>query len=296
MTGVSIDGFVAYPERHGGAARLSVFFALWTLALVALNDVRVNAAPVYDTSAAHSAPGWWIAPADAPTVVTERMWDGLAERSDVISGRWSVATATPAAKHPKPPRVVAPVATIVDEQTEPLKVTPTHTPKIDAAADEAAVKRSSAVSAARARIAQQISARDFGGALESLEQARQDEAGAANQLRLLEAHVAIGRGDLEHAYSILLESLPDVRVATQQHDLLAAVMVRTSRYAEAAAIYRALLTVDPANARWWAGYAVTQERLDHRTELIAAYRTLRSLAPPGSALATWASERLERIT
>ena len=45
MTGVSIDGFVAYPERLGGAARLSVFFAMWTLALVALNDVRVNAAP-----------------------------------------------------------------------------------------------------------------------------------------------------------------------------------------------------------------------------------------------------------
>ena len=108
--------------------------------------------------------------------------------------------------------------------------------------------------------------------------------------------MAIGRGDLERAYAILLESLPDVRIATQQHDLLAAVMVRTSRYAEAAAIYRALLTVDPANARWWAGYAVTQEKLGHRTELISAYRTLRSLAPPGSALSTWANERLERIT
>jgi hypothetical protein len=294
MNGVSmIDGFVAYPERHGGAARLSVFFALWTLALVALNDVRVNAAPVYDVRAAHSGPGWWIAPADAPKVVTERMWDGLAQRSDVISGRWNVASAAPVAKHPKRHVVTAP--TIASERAEAPKAVPVRAPET-LAADEAAVKRASAVSAARAHIARQISARDFGGALESLEQARQDDAGAANQLRLLEAHVAIGRGDLERAYAILLESLPDVRVATQQHDLLAAVMVRTSRYAEAAAIYRALLTLDPANARWWAGYAVTQEKLGHRTELISAYRTLRSLAPPGSALSTWANERLERIT
>lgn len=294
MNGVSmIDGFVAYPERHGGAARLSVFFALWTLALVALNDVRVNAAPVYDVRAAHSGPGWWIAPADAPKVVTERMWDGLAQRSDVISGRWNVASAAPVAKHPKRHVVTAP--TIASERAEAPKAVPARSPET-LAADEAAVKRASAVSAARAHIARQISARDFGGALESLEQARQDDAGAANQLRLLEAHVAIGRGDLERAYAILLESLPDVRVATQQHDLLAAVMVRTSRYAEAAAIYRALLSVDPANARWWAGYAVTQEKLGHRTELISAYRTLRSLAPPGSALSTWANERLERIT
>jgi tetratricopeptide (TPR) repeat protein len=294
MNGVSmIDGFVAYPERHGGAARLSVFFALWTLALVALNDVRVNAAPVYDVRAAHSGPGWWIAPAEAPKVVTERMWDGLAQRSDVISGRWNVASAAPVAKHPKRSVVTAP--TIASERAEAPKAVPARSPET-LAADEAAVKRASAVSAARAHIARQISARDFGGALESLEQARKDDAGAANQLRLLEAHVAIGRGDLERAYAILLESLPDVRVATQQHDLLAAVMVRTSRYAEAAAIYRALLSVDPANARWWAGYAVTQEKLGHRTELISAYRTLRSLAPPGSALSTWANERLERIT
>ena len=298
MTGVSIDGFVGYPERHGGAARLSVFFALWTLALVALNDVRVNAAPVYETYTPHSGPGWWIALADAPTVAPERMWAGLAERSDVISGRWSAAKEAPAGTEPKQPRIETPAPTLTNEQIEPPTVTPARSPKIDAVAQEVDVKRSSAVSAAQAHIARQISARDFGGAIESLEQARQDDddAGATNQLRLLEAHVAIGRGDLEHAYSILLEALPDVRVAPQQHDLLAAVMVRTSRYTQAAAIYRALLTVDPTNARWWAGYAVTQEKLDHRTELISAYRTLRSLAPPGSALATWANERLERIT
>lgn len=296
MNGVSIHGFAAYPERHGGAARLSVFFALWTLALVALNDVRVNAAPVYDSAAAHAGPGWWIAPTDVPKVATERMWDGLAERSDVISGRWSVASTTTPAMHSKRHHAVAPAPTIANDQVEAPKAAPASSPKTFAAAAAAAVKRSSAVSSSRAHIAQQISERDFGGALESLEQARQNDAGAANQLRLLEAHVAIGRGDLEHAYSILLEALPDVRVATQQHDLLAAVMVRTSRYAQAAAIYRALLSVDPANARWWAGYAVTQEKLDHRTELISAYRTLRSLAPPGSALSTWANERLEQIT
>lgn len=296
MTGISIDGFATFPERHGGAARLSVFFALWTLALVVLNDVRVNAAPIYDVPTAHPGPGWWAAPVDTPKVVSDEMWTGLSERSDVISGRWNVESATPAVKRARHVNLVKPASTVVANETlEAPKETAAVNAKTTATADEVEVKRSSAVSAAEAHIAGRIAARDFDGALESLENARREATSATNSLRLLEAHVAIGRGDLEHAYAILLESLPDVRVAAQQHDLLAAVMVRTSRYADAAAIYRALLTVDPANARWWAGYAVTQEKLDHRTELISACRTLRSLAPPGSALSVWANERLERI-
>lgn len=297
MTGFLIDRVVTFRERHGGAARLSVFFALWTLALVVLNDVRVNAAPIHDASTARSGPGWWVAPVDAPKIVSAEMWTGLAERSDVISGRWNDTSAAPAAKRVKHTNDVKPSpAAFANEAIASHGTAVSETPKTIAVADQAAVKRSSAVSAAELRIAQQIAAREFDAAFESLELARRGDPGATGQLKVLEGHIAIGRGDLEHAYVILIESLPDVRVATQQHDLLAAVMVRTSRYAEAAAVYRALLTVDPANARWWAGYAVTQEKLDHRTELIAAYRTLRSLAPPGSALSTWANERLEAIT
>ncbi len=62
MTGISMNSIAAFPERHGGGARVSVFFALWTLALVVLNDVRVNAAPIYDASPTRSGPTWWSTP------------------------------------------------------------------------------------------------------------------------------------------------------------------------------------------------------------------------------------------
>jgi Flp pilus assembly protein TadD len=112
---------------------------------------------------------------------------------------------------------------------------------------------------------------------------------------MLDARVAIGQGDYERAYTTLLEGLPDIQVSTHQHDLLAAVMVRTSRYAEAAAVYRGLLALNSTNTRWWAGYAVTQEKLGRHSELVGAYRTLRTLAQPGTPLAAWAEEQLQRI-
>ncbi len=130
------------------------------------------------------------------------------------------------------------------------------------------IKRSSSATNVETRIARQIAIRDFAGAFDSLELARQNDAVSMSRLRLLEAHIAIGRDDLERAYSILIESLPDVRFAPQQHDLLAAVMLRTSRYAQAAAVYRALLTIDPTQCtlvgriRGDAGETRTPRRVD----------------------------------
>ena len=293
MNDVSMNSFVVLSQRHGGATRLSIFFALWTLALVLLNDARVNAAPIYEASSTPSGLAWWMAPAPAPALGADSMWNALSEHSEVISGRWHGAGDVPVVKKPiASNRNPEPT----NEATKaPKRIVVTAVEDRPVVAD-VAIRKSSSLSVVEVQIARQIAARDFTGALDALERAHRDNPGSASRLRLLEAHIAVGRGDPERAYSILLESLPDVRVAPQQHDLLAAVMLRTSRYAEAAAIYRALLTVDPANARWWAGYAVTQEKLDHRTELMPAYRTVRSLAPPGSALATWASARLERIS
>jgi hypothetical protein len=273
------------PERQAGAARLSVFFALWTLALLLVHDVRVNAAPIYDVTSAGAQSGWLATPAPLPQVDTTSMWDALAQRSDVISGRWSSVVQSHAKSvHTafRPTNDRAEAQTVAADQAQP-------------AAAPIAVKNASNVAVAEALVARRIAARDFAGAIETIEQARVDNPNAAPQLRLLDAHVAIGEGDFERAYSILLEALPDIQVSTRQHDLLAAVMLRTARFPEAATIYRALLTMDPSNARWWAGYAVTQEKLGNRAELTAAFRTLRTLVPPGTPLAVWAGERLQRI-
>ena len=288
MNDVSMNALASLPDRSGGAVRVSIFFALWSLALVLLHDERVNAAPVYDAPS-NSASGCWVAPVTPPKLASESMSGALSERSDVISGRWRVAHEPSAIKHTIASRPLQRTANVVTEARK------TKLANVESESNTPDVKKSSPLSAAQAEIGRRIALRDFVGALDALAIARAESPKSIDQLRLLEAHIAIGQGDPERAYTILLESLPDVRVSTQQHDLLAAVMLRTSRYTEAAAIYRALLTLDPANARWWAGYAVSQEKLDHRTEQISAYRALRSLASPGTPLATWAAERLERI-
>lgn len=289
MNEISMNAIATLPHRHDGAARVSIFFALWALALVLMHDVRVSAAPVYETPS-RSQPAWWIAPPPVPKLDSASMWNALSERSDVISGRWNVTdTARSVSEH----REVERVAHTASLRVEALAKREAVAPKARRVTE--AVKRSSSTATIEARVARKIASRDFSGAMEALATVRAENPKTTQQTRLLEAHVAIGQGDSERAYTILLEALPDIRIATQQHDLLAAVMLRTSRYAEAATVYRALLTVDPTNARWWAGYAISQQRLGHRAEMVSAYRSLRALAPEGTALATWANERLERI-
>ncbi len=284
MSNVSMSGFVALPDRHTGAARLSIFFALWTLALVMMHDVRVNAAPIYDASVDRLA--WRVAPVAPPQIDSTAMWNAISQRSDVLSGRWNVVSES----HAGSPRLSPPIAHEVAE----VRIASARPAR--AQVEQTAIKNTSDVATAEVQVGQRIAARDFAGAMEIIELTRAENPNAVSQLRMLDAYLAIGQGDAERAYTLLLESLPDVRMTTRQHDLLAAVMVRTSRYAEAAVVYKALLTVDPANARWWGGYAVTQEKLGHHTELIAAFRTLRTLAPPGTPLATWAGAQLERIS
>jgi len=309
MSSLPMGSLIALPERHGGAARLSVFFALWTLALLVVHDVRVNAAPVYERPPVADS-GWLTAPVPAPQIETSSMWDGMAQRSDVMSGRWSLVAS-------KRSGAAGNVARVANEMTQPRsafpavskmavaktpaskqaysKDAPKEAPGREVSETAPIVKSASDVADAELRVAQRIEVRDFAGAAVLIEQARAENPQAVSQLRMLDARVAIGQSDYERAYATLLQDLPDVHVSTHQHDLLAAVMVRTSRYAEAAAVYRGLLALNSTNTRWWAGYAVTQEKLGRHGELVGAYRTLRTLAQPGTPLAAWAEEQLQRI-
>jgi hypothetical protein len=309
MSSLPMSSMIAAPERHGGAARLSVFFALWTLALLVVHDVRVNAAPIYERQPVADS-GWLTAPPPAPQIETSSMWDAMAQRSDVLSGRWSGVAS-------KRSGAVSHVARVANEMIQPRsavpdvsrkavakssasnrvhsKDSPKEAPSGEVAETAPIVKSASDVAVAERQVARRIEMRDFEGAVVLIEQARAGNPRAISQLRMLDARVAIGQGDYERAYTTLLEGLPDIQVSTHQHDLLAAVMVRTSRYAEAAAVYRGLLALNSTNIRWWAGYAVTQEKLGRHSELVGAYRTLRTLAQPGTPLAAWAEEQLQRI-
>ena len=283
MNEFRFESIAALADKQGGAARMTVFLALWSLALVVLHDVRVDAATIREVPAPSS--NWLAAPAPAPTVDSPQLWNALAERSDVMSGRW--ARQAKASTHRAVPARRAHVATRAAAQAPPPPIA------LPIGAD---AKTSSAVAQTERRVAEQIAKGEFDAAVASIEAARASVADGNPRLRLLDARVAMARGDPERACAQLLANLPDVRVSTEQHDLLAAAMLRAGRFAESAAVYRALLSVDSRNARWWAGYAVTQNELGRRAESVAAYRALQSLAPPGSPLSSWAIRQLERMT
>ena len=299
MSDIRNNTIAALPHLHGGAARVSIFFALWSLALVLLHDVRVNAAPVYELQPNASDSRWWTPPAPAPEIAPMSMWNGLSEYSRVIDGTWHAADEVTMARpgtHAASTRdmpdanltasVVAADLVVKQDRSDP-------TPR--AVVEPPAFKTASSIAAVEMQVTRHIEAGDFAGAIDTIARTRAAAPEAAAQLRLLEARVAIGQDDPERAYNLLLEALPDIRSATAHYDLLAAVMLRTSRYAESAKVYRALLALDQGNARWWAGYAVSQEKLGDRPEITTAYRALQAVAAPGTALATWAAQRLRRI-
>jgi hypothetical protein len=295
MNDIRSNTIATLPHLHSGAARVSIFFALWSLALVMLHDVRVNAAPVYEIQSPVADSRWWTPPAPPPAIAPLTMWNGLAEHSDVMDGTWrktNEITQVRGAAHGDAPRSKqkAPAVPVDPELKQ-------H--RLDASSrgvdEPTPIRTASSIAAVELQVARYIEASDFAGAIDIIVRARVEVPAAAAQLRLLEARVAISRNDPERAYSLLLDGLPDIRDATAHYDLLAAVMLQTSRFAESAKVYRALLAVDQGNARWWAGYAVSQEKLGERAELAVAYRALQVLAPPGTALATWATQRLERF-
>ena len=113
--------------------------------------------------------------------------------------------------------------------------------------------------------------------------------------RKLAARVAISVGDDQGAYRLLVGDLPDVRDDRERFDLLAAVAMRIGRYAEAADVYRALVALDGANPRLWAGYALAQEQLGEREAVAFSYRKLLLTAAAGSPLHQLALERLSRF-
>lgn len=299
MSEIRNNTIAALPHLHGGAARVSIFFALWSLALVLLHDVRVNAAPAYESQSAAADSRWWTPPAAPPVIAPLSMWNGLAEHSHIINGTWQAADDVTLAR--RTPHDSVPHETQHSKQTAP-ELAPDAQPNqhlVDATSrrvdEPAQIRTASSIVAVEVQVARHLEVGDFDGAIDLIARTRVAIPEAVAQLRLLEARVAIGQNDPERAYNVLLEALPDIRSATAHYDLLAAVMLRTSRYAESAKVYRALLALDEGNARWWAGYAVSQEKLGDRAELTAAYRALQALAPPGTALATWATQRLERF-
>lgn len=249
--------------RNMGAARVSLFFALWTGALLVVQEMRVEAAPVLH-SGADTTISWWMAPPAPPTLESTQFWQGISAHSEVMSGAW-VGEAPDTAQEPS--IVDAPI-----QRSEPtIADVPIATPtQVLAAQVKVAAEREPVRIERNPRV-------------DLLEQAKAT------------ARSAIAAGDDEAAYEVLSVAARRAEPDREHYDLLAAVMVRTARYEEAVDVYAALLSSDAGNPRLWAGYALALERIGRLEPSQLAYKNLLRTAAIGSALRSLAQSRLQQI-
>lgn len=269
------------PYRHIGAARVSLFFALWTGALFALQELRVEAAPVLHSNATVATP-WWTPPASPPTIETREFWRQIENHSDVMNGTWRGGEPDVVAAEPLPTSVDTHAAVqAADEVIEAVVET------VDMVAT--AVRHPASVEVTP--IANLAIERERVELVRVERQEREDVGRTAKR----EARAAIERGDDENAYRILSaverRSVPD----QQHYDLLAAVMVRTARFSEAADVYAALITGDASDPRLWAGYAMALEHIGQSEPSQLAYRNVLRTAIAGTPLHELARARLQHI-
>jgi tetratricopeptide (TPR) repeat protein len=259
---------ISTSDRNLGAIRVSLFFALWTGALFALQELRVEAAPVLVAPTQQTA--WWMAPPAAPQIDSRSFWQGIAEHSEVMGGGWQPAIESGKDSTPtEPTSSNEPMAAVHETGQAPAS----NEPAIPASDADASTPAPTPVTRTALRIE------------------RVTAAESANDL----ARAAIARGDDEGAYGILQTAAVKSQPDSEHYDLLAAVMVRTGRYEAAADVYAALLATDASNPRLWAGYAITLERIGRAEPSQLAYRNLLRTAVAGSALHTLAQTRLHGL-
>lgn len=257
-TNQSFDG--AY--RNMGAARVSLFFALWTGALLVVQEMRVEAAPVLDRGG-EPAMSWWMTPPSPPSLQSTQFWQGISAHSEVMSGAWTADTSGAMQHAPIPDAPIQRIEPAVADvaATSP---TPVNAEEVRVVADPQAI---------------QIERRP-----------RVDLAAEAKA----SARSAIAAGHDEVAYEVLRAAARRAEPDREHYDLLAAVMVRTARYEEAVDVYAALLARDAGNPRLWAGYALALERIGRFEPSQLAYRNLLRTAAIGSSLRDLAQTRLQQ--
>ncbi|NJN51953.1 MAG: hypothetical protein HC809_09445 [Gammaproteobacteria bacterium] len=247
------------PLRHIGAARISLFFVLWTGALLSVQQIRVEAAPIFNAT---NPASWQMAPSPPPVIETREFWQQISAHSEVMNGSWA----------PAPPS--APIVV----ETQKMEIIEHASPP------DAVIVQAREI----ADIEPAVSA-DVGRRMARVER----DPGVAEIQR--NARAAIASGDDESAYILLHNAMNHADVDQAHFDLLAAVMVRTQRYREAVDVYVALIASDTTNPRLWAGYALALERIGRIEPSQHAYRNLLRTAVVGSALHEFAAAQLQRM-
>jgi MSHA biogenesis protein MshN len=102
------------------------------------------------------------------------------------------------------------------------------------------------------------------------------DAGLANfprtwQWAQLRAQIAVNSGETERALAVLSVAPPAVAEQPDYHALLAAVLQRVGRHAEAVNTYHSVLGRKPERGLWWMGLGISLQALERTREAGFAY-------------------------
>ena len=95
--------------------------------------------------------------------------------------------------------------------------------------------------------------------------------------RRLVARLELARDRPAGAVAVLERDPPPVERDVEYHALLASAYQRVNRHEDAARAYRELARVQPTEANWWAGYAISRDALGDSAGALAGYAQARNL-------------------
>lgn len=112
---------------------------------------------------------------------------------------------------------------------------------------------------------------------------------------LMRAQLAVTNNDYVAAISELEQTPPAPSENPEYFTLLAGLYYETGRHQDSQFLYRELLKQDTRNGRWWLGYAVASDALNHTDTLMAYQGALKYLVRTDSAR-QYAEQRVSQLS
>jgi MSHA biogenesis protein MshN len=104
-----------------------------------------------------------------------------------------------------------------------------------------------------------------------------------NQMAELAAHVLVEKNQINQALAILKTAQPaTIEAAPDYYALMAGLYLKEKNYAQASIFYQSLTNLNPQNGTWWAGLAISLEKLGQTEAAMNAYNqaeTVGGLSP-----------------
>ncbi len=277
--------FRMYPGANdpcNGNLRWLLFFFLWSFGLVVMvqdKGVDASAMPIQNRVLPTFDALPMVPDVSADKLLATRfgvsLMRKLQNQSEVFSGRWQPP---PSGTSETAGEIPAVSAVSVEKRAAALVVV---------------VKHPSLASRSRdSEISQNASDGDSAGVSGDLADAVSDFS-ASSRLRKLRAREEIEQGNYKAAYLTLMRNLPEVTEDTEYYGLLGPILIQTRRFEQAAAVYASLLSIERDNPKWWAGYALSLEKLGVRETVGFAYAELDRLAEIDSPLKLLAGQKLK---